>query len=84
MSGGRRDANEGCPHPSPTSAMASRWSRRNVLTFSLARHRSAVAMVIDALASALVALWSGPSTWAAPAVASSNVSWSRCRRAVVL
>ena len=29
-------------------------SRRSVLTASLARHRSALAMVIDALASALV------------------------------
>ncbi len=32
--------------------MASRWSRRNVFTASRAFHRSALAMVIDALASA--------------------------------
>ncbi len=30
------------PHPSPASAMASRWSRRSVLTASRARHRSAL------------------------------------------
>ncbi len=41
---------------STTSAIASRWSRRSVLTASLAHHRSALAMVIDALASALVTL----------------------------
>ena len=34
--------------------MASRWSRRSVLTASLARHRSTLAIVVDALASALV------------------------------
>ena len=34
------------------------------------RHRSALAMVIDALASALVTPWSWPSTLAAPAAAS--------------
>ncbi len=39
---------------SATSAMASRWSRRSVLTASRARHRSAGDMVIAALASALV------------------------------
>ncbi len=42
------------PHPSPASANAARWSRRSVLTASRARHRSALAMVIAALASALV------------------------------
>ncbi len=51
---------------------------------SHARYRSALAMVIDARASALVTPWSGPSTLAAPAVASSRVSRSGCRRAVVL
>ncbi len=55
------------PHPPAAAAIASRWSRRKVLTASRACHRSAVAMVIDALASALVALWSTPSTCAAPA-----------------
>ncbi len=63
-------------HPSPAPAMASRWSLRSVLTASRARHRSAGDMVIDALASALVTPWSGPSTWAAPAAASSRVSRS--------
>ena len=37
---------------------------------SRACHRSALAMVIAALASALVTPWSGPSTWAAPTAAS--------------
>ena len=41
---------------SPAPAMASRWSLRSVLTASRARHRSALAMVIAALASALVTL----------------------------
>ncbi len=40
-----------------------------------------LAIVIDALASALVTPWSGPSTLAAPAVTSSRVSRSGCRRA---
>ncbi len=35
--------------------MASRWSRRSVLTASRACHKSGLAMVIDALASALLA-----------------------------
>ncbi len=48
--------------------MASRWSRRSVFTASRARHRFALAMVIDALASARVTPWSGPRTLAAPAV----------------
>ncbi len=52
--------------------MASRWSRRSVLTASRACHRSTLAIVIDALASALVTLWSGPNTWAAPAAAATN------------
>jgi len=39
---------------SPASAMASRWSRRSVLTASRACHRSALVVVIDALAGALV------------------------------
>jgi len=58
-----------------------RKSRRSVLTTSRACHRSILCMVIDALASALVAPWSGPSTHAAPAVASSRVSRSGWRRA---
>ena len=44
----------GLPHPSPASAIASRCSRRRVLTASRARHRSALDMVSDALASARV------------------------------
>ncbi len=59
---------------SAASAIASRWSRRRVLTASRACYRSAFFMVIDALASARVTLWSRPSTLAAPAVASSRVS----------
>ncbi len=38
--------------------MASRKSRRSVLTASRACHRSTLAMVIDALANARVARWS--------------------------
>ena len=40
--------------------MASRWSLRSVLTASRACHRSALSMVIDAVARALVALCEAP------------------------
>ena len=64
--------------------MAWRWSLRSVFMASRARHRSALPMVAAALAKALVALCRAPSTLAAPAVASSRVSRSGCRRAAVL
>ena len=51
------------------------------LAGSRACHRSALSMVIDALASALVTPWSTPSTRAAPAAASSRVCWSGFQRA---
>ncbi len=56
--------------------MAWRWSSRNVLSANRARHRSTLAMVIDALAKALVALCRAPSTVAAPVAAISRVSRS--------
>ena len=40
--------------------MAARWSLRSVLSASRACHRSTLAMVIDALASALVVLCEAP------------------------
>ncbi len=70
----------GSRHPSPATAIASRWPRRSIFTASRACHRSTLSMVIAALASALVTPWSAPSTWAAPAAASSRVSRSGCRR----
>ncbi len=50
-----RAGNVGVPQSSAAAAIASRWSRRSVLTASRACHKSTLAMVIDALASALVA-----------------------------
>ncbi len=53
---------KGWPQLSPTSAIASRLSRRSVFTASLACYRSAGAMVPTALANALVALCEAPMT----------------------
>ena len=46
---------------SAASAIATRWSLRSVFIASRACQRSALSMVSEALAKALVALWSGPS-----------------------
>ena len=47
-------------YSSPTAAIASRWSARSVFTASRACQMSTLSMVIEALASALVALCEAP------------------------